>query len=257
MVHVRAAEGRHEEVVAQRVLLGDLPQVQVFRRFAVVAHHQAAAVGPRGKAVVLAAVDLHLVVIEAVHQVARDDAFGQGLAGRVAQFVGSVRQAGNLVFLDQVIDAADILLVRHQAAPDLRQGGQRLAVAVQLPRLFRRDGGQGRAGAGEVGKQVVEAAVFQIDHHHVLDVGLEFRVERTLGDGLPGWRGVGQRRQAGGQADCGSGLENAPARGIGGLVGRIGWQGGGEVLHTFSLGVSVARAVFVPVKRKIVSPAPG
>jgi hypothetical protein len=51
----------------------------------------------------------------------------------------------------------------------------------------------------EIGEQVVEAAVFEIDHHHVLDVGLELVVERAFGcRGWLGWSRFGQR----GQGSC-------------------------------------------------------
>ncbi|MNS84913.1 hypothetical protein D3C72_1187580 [compost metagenome] len=128
VVHVGAAEGRHEEVVAQRVLLGDLPQVQVFRRFAVVAHHQAAAVGPCGKAVVLAAVDLHLVVIEAVHEVARDHRLRQ--VQRAIGIVDLERLVGQVGRLRLRDDGA--LAGRRHAAPGGWQHGQGAAVDVFL-----------------------------------------------------------------------------------------------------------------------------
>ncbi|KAG0737111.1 hypothetical protein G6F50_016820 [Rhizopus delemar] len=77
MVQERTAECALEEVVAQHEFLGKLPQAQVVGGIAVVAHDQRAGVGPRDEAVVLAAVDLHLVLIEHVPQVTRDDALGQ------------------------------------------------------------------------------------------------------------------------------------------------------------------------------------
>ena len=66
----RTAEGADVEVVGQRVLLGDVPHRHLAA--VVVTHDQAACIGMRREHVVLAAVDLHLIVIEAVHQIARD-----------------------------------------------------------------------------------------------------------------------------------------------------------------------------------------
>jgi hypothetical protein len=69
-----------------------------FTRLAVMAHHQRAVVAPGDEAVVLAAVDLHLVVIEVVHQVARDERFRQRLAGGIRQLERRVRQVLDVVF---------------------------------------------------------------------------------------------------------------------------------------------------------------
>jgi len=167
-----------------------------FGGFAVMAHHQAARVGPGGELVVPAAVDLHLVLVEHVAEVARDHALGQRLALGVLQGIRCVGQALDLVFLDQPVGAAEKLALRHHAAPDLGQLRQHLTVAVALNAWGVR---HGLAHAGEVGEQVVEAAVFQVDHDHMLDVGLELGIQ-----GVAGWRmllrcGLGRWRQA---ADC-------------------------------------------------------
>jgi len=225
VVQVGTAEGRHEEVVAQRVLAGDLPQAQVLARLAVVAHHQPTAVAIRHEGIVLAAVDLHLVVIEGVHQVARDQAFRQRLAGSIKQLERRIRQMLDVVFLDQVILAADVLARRHHAAPDLRQFAQDRPVAVALRRGRRRHRGQRLGQAREVGEQVVEAAVFQVDHDHVLDVRLELGVQRARRRlACLGRRGCLGGRQLGAEADRGSGLEDAAACRAGrpvGLLGRV------------------------------------
>jgi hypothetical protein len=82
--------------------------------------------------------------------------------------------------------------------------------------------GQRLGQAREIREQVVEAAVLEVDHDHVLDVFLELGVERALA-GLARLRD-GRRRFAGGrqrgrQADRGGGLEDLAARRIGGLAG--------------------------------------
>jgi hypothetical protein len=62
---------------------------------------------------------------------------------RIAQLERRVRQVLDVVFLDEVILAADVLARRHHAAPDLRQFRQHAAVAVLL-----RGGGWRHADSG-------------------------------------------------------------------------------------------------------------
>jgi hypothetical protein len=69
-------------------------------------------------------------------------------------------------------------------------------------------------GAGEIGEQIVEAAV-SIDHHHVLDVGLELVVERAFGcRGWLGWSRFGQRGQGSCQPGSAGGLEMRRREGL-------------------------------------------
>ena len=100
--------------------------------------------------------------------------------------------------------------------------GSTLAVAVLLRGGLGRHADKGWASAGEIREQVVEAAVFQVDHDHVLDVLLELGVERALA-GLGGFRrgggGIAGERQGARQTDGGGGLEDLAARRIGGLAG--------------------------------------
>ncbi len=132
MVQIRAAECCHEEIVTQGKLAGNLPQVEIFARLAIVAHDHAARVAPGDETIIFAVVNLHLVLVKQMPQVTRDDAFGQGVAIAVAQLEGAVRQVSNLVFFDLIVLAADVLQGRYQAAPDPRQRRQGRAVAVFL-----------------------------------------------------------------------------------------------------------------------------
>ena len=79
MIQERAAERALKEVIGEHVLARE----RVQRRIAVVvvAHGEAARIGPGGVAVVLAAVDLHLMLEEAMPQIARDDGGRQRDAG--------------------------------------------------------------------------------------------------------------------------------------------------------------------------------
>ncbi|MCL7033739.1 hypothetical protein MKW94_009196 [Papaver nudicaule] len=91
------------------------------------AHHEAARIGPRGELVVAAGRDLHLVLVEAVPQVARDHAVQQRLALRVGDPERRVRQLVDVALGDRVALAVHFLRLRHEPAPDLRQYRQRPA----------------------------------------------------------------------------------------------------------------------------------
>src|SRR3546814_16619221 len=80
VVEIRAAERAHEEIVAQGEVARDLPQPEVGSIVAIMPHHQRAAVSPGDEAVVAPAVDLQLIVVESVDQIAGDDAVRQGIA---------------------------------------------------------------------------------------------------------------------------------------------------------------------------------
>ena len=232
VVEERTAEGAHEEVVAQRELLGQAPQAQVHRAVAVVAHDQRAGVAPGDEAVVAPAVDLHLVLVERVDQVARHHALRQRFAVRRVQGKRRVRQAGEILFLDVVTAMVDHLCMRYQTVPDRRQGLERFAVTVQLHGALRRQCFQRFGQAGKAGKQVVEAAVLRVQHHHVVDVFAQQRVHRGVVDGrVAAMLARGHRRtcRLATQRQAGTGhgqpAEQAPplrvARGVGVGGGRI------------------------------------
>ena len=193
VVQVRAAERAHEEVVGQRVLLGDLPQPHAAA--VVVAHRQAAGVGIGGEAVVAAVADLHDVVVEAVHQVARGDRLRHDHAAAV--------QARRVVDAKRLVGHAGALRLRQrhrlavggEAAPGRRQRRQHGAVEVLLrhvraarARVHARDA----VGTREQAVQRVEGAVLGVDHHHGID--------RVDGGGVAAgrWAGTcGQQRGGG------------------------------------------------------------
>src|SRR5262245_55017737 len=97
VVEEGTAERTHEEVVAKRELLGKAPYPQVNRRLRVMAHRQGATVAPGDEAVVPAAVDLQLVVVEGMHEIARDHAMRQRRAVARMQGPGRVRQGGDVL----------------------------------------------------------------------------------------------------------------------------------------------------------------
>ncbi|MNQ56983.1 hypothetical protein D3C85_711230 [compost metagenome] len=121
-----AAEGADEEVVGQRILLGDVPQLHLAA--IVIAHRESARIGIRGELVVGAAVDLHLVVVEAVHEVARDHRLRQ--VQRAIGIVDLERLVGQVGRLRLRDDGA--LAGRRHAAPGGWQHGQGAAVDVFL-----------------------------------------------------------------------------------------------------------------------------
>ena len=157
VVEIRAAEGAHEKVVGEREFRGDFPHRH--RRSIVMTHDQAARVRYFCKAIHAAAVDLLLVAIELMHEVARGD--GQGLVDR------------------RLIDAEGLVLELHRKGgvglraardPHWRQPRQRLAVMIELGGRFRpRVGDPVRARVEAV--QIVKAAIFSVDDDDVLDLG--------------------------------------------------------------------------------------
>src|SRR5437763_622774 len=85
MIKKGTAESSHEEIVAKRESARDLIEVQVRRRVAIMAHRKRASVPPGDEAIVASAVDLQLMVIEAMDQVAGDKAMWQRITSRCLQ----------------------------------------------------------------------------------------------------------------------------------------------------------------------------
>src|SRR3546814_18188139 len=79
MVEKRAAERAHEEIVAQGEFARDLPQPKVGGIVRIIAHDERATVAPRNEAVIAAAVDLQLLGVKGVDQVAGDQPMRQGV----------------------------------------------------------------------------------------------------------------------------------------------------------------------------------
>src|SRR6266508_1239826 len=153
VIQERAAEGRVEEVIGHGVLLGEL----AFRHIGsiVVTHRQAAIIAPGHKLVHLAAVDLILLLIEAVDQVA-DLLIGRHITGDRKGLHRHIRRE------------ARIGTSRLQIGVDrLRQRCEWLAVLIDL---FERSAGFGDAiRAGELTVQTVEAPVFLIEDDNMVD----------------------------------------------------------------------------------------
>ena len=154
MVKVRAAESAGEEIIGQRVFLRPLPQRQL--RAVVIAHDQGARIGRSDVAIEPATVDLLLVLVELVHQVARCHRQRQ-VDRRSVDAKRPVRQ---------VFRKCRIGIL---AFPHRRQMGQRLAVVVDLRVLLGRRVGDA-VRAGEQSVKIVEAAVLGVDHDDVLDL---------------------------------------------------------------------------------------
>ena len=93
VVEERAAERAHEEIVGEGVLAREPAQGQVGR--VVVAHHEAARLGPRDEAVVLPAVDLQpVLVVEVDRDCPPFLPAGRTCRGRRAHWAGSPGCAG-------------------------------------------------------------------------------------------------------------------------------------------------------------------
>jgi hypothetical protein len=125
VVKKRTAKRSHEEVVGQDILSCDVPQRQL--RSGVVAHDEAAGITIGGKIVVLAAPDLHLVLVEAVPQIAGRDAEGQIEAFGIVDRKGRIGQMRRLR-LRHVRNGA----LGGQPIPDRRQLAKHRAVAIAL-----------------------------------------------------------------------------------------------------------------------------
>ena len=152
MVEKRTAKRAHEKVIGQGVILGPLPQLELAA--VVVAHGPAAHIGHGGKAVVLAAVDLLLVVIKIVHRVGHD--LGRGaIDGRR---INAKRRVG------QARKTRIGLAIGTKGNERL----ERLAVMVQLG-LLRGRGTADAIGAGKQAVHIVKAVVFGVEDDHVAD----------------------------------------------------------------------------------------
>ncbi len=207
MVEEGAAESPHEEVVAEREFTGDLPQAQLCAHVAVVAHDQRAAVSPGDELVVGAAVDLHLVVIERMDQIPRDQTVRQRIAFGRLKRERSVRDRRQVIGTDLVFGMLDHLLRRHEAFPDLRQAFHDLAVAVALAGTLGRDFGKRLLKTREIGEEIVEAAVLGKDHHDRIDRLPQLRIADGSAAALPLL--PGRRHRLTGTARHGSGTERS------------------------------------------------
>lgn len=185
MIEPGPAERGHKEIVAQHVILGDVPELQRFSGIAVMPHDQAAGIAPCGELVIAARVDLHLVLIKTMHEIARNHAVGQRLSLSVDEMKRSVRHAINLFLRNHVAPAVHFLRLRHEAAPDFRQDRHgRTAVAVKLHVARRRHGLQRILHAGIVTPKIAEAAILRVDHHDMTDTCLQRSVECNVSSGL-------------------------------------------------------------------------
>ncbi len=161
MIEERAAERAHEEIVGQNITLRDGPERQL--RAVVMAHDEGSGIAVGDEFVVPAAVDLHLVLVEPVHEIDGRNAKRRIEAGRIVYPKRRVGQMRGARLVDRGLDAA-----RREAAPDRRQFGQNRAIAVELARRLGREIGEA-IGAGEMAVEIVEAAVLRVKHDDRLD----------------------------------------------------------------------------------------
>ncbi len=180
MVQIRAAESPHEEIVGQRVLLRPLPHRQA--RAVVVAHRQRAGVARGDESIVAAAVDLLLIAVELVNEIASGGRKGQVDRRRVDP-IGPV---GQIAWERRI----GILALPHR-----RQRCERPSVPVHLGILCRRRVGDAvRAGKQTV--QIVEAAILGVDDEDMLDP-----VEPRFGRRRRRQHASAERDQCGREAD--------------------------------------------------------
>ena len=154
MVQIGAAERAGKEVIGKRVFLRPFPQGKL--RAVVVAHGEAAGVGRGNVAIQPAVVDLFLVLIELVHQVARSHRERQ-IDRRSIDTERPVRQVFGKC-------RVGILSLPHR-----RQMGQYLAVVIDLRVLLRRGVGD-PVRPRKQSVKIVEAAIFGVDHDDMLDL---------------------------------------------------------------------------------------
>lgn len=137
------------------------------------AHDEAAGIGPGDELVVLSAIDLHLLLVEAMPQVAGDH------RRRLREALGIVdREAGIGKMSRLRLGDGRRYALGSQAAPGRRQFGERLAIAVELPRLLGADIGKA-VGTGKAAIEIIEAAVFGLDDDDIVDLVVTGR--RRLG----------------------------------------------------------------------------
>ncbi len=174
MVEERTAESSHEKIVGQYVFFRDVPE----RQFGavIVAHDQRTGIRVGDKAVVLAAIDLHLVFIETVPQIVGDDTEFAVEAFRIVDGERPVRQLFGLRLGNRRGDTFS-----GEPVPNRRQFLEHRAVAVDLGGVCRSDVLQA-VGAGEMAVKIVEAAVLRVDHHDSIDAVDAGRLSSRHGD---------------------------------------------------------------------------
>lgn len=177
------------------------------------AHDQPAGIGPGDEFIVLAAVDLHLLLVETVPQIVGDDIGAFVEAFGIVDGEGRVGQMRGLRLRHHGRDA-----LSGQPTPGRGQFGQRLAVAIELARLVGRDIGQ-PIGAGEAAIKIIEATVLRIDDDDGVDLveagrggiggrkGKQGRTGQTKGS-----EELGPRHGKTSWLDCGYGAYAAMAR---------------------------------------------
>ncbi len=142
MIEKRPTKRTLEEVVAQHELPRQAPQVQGITALGVIAHGQATRVGPGTEHVVLAAVDLHLVLVEHVPQIAGHQAQRQLFTVRAFERIRAIGQPLLILGAHRISHPFDRLRAQLQyPAPSRGQDIERGTVAITLLEVFWVDGG--------------------------------------------------------------------------------------------------------------------
>ena len=161
MVEERSSESTHEEVVGKNVASRDSPHWQ--RASIIVPHDKRAGISIGNEHIVAAAVDLHLILIKSMPEIARGHAERQPKAGRVVDRkrpVGEVLCSGLGNFR---LDAR-----WREAAPDRRQLLKHRAVPIALHKATRA-GVTDAVCSWEGSVERVEATVLGINNDNCLD----------------------------------------------------------------------------------------
>jgi hypothetical protein len=154
MIEIGAAECSHEKIIRKRVVFRPLHEAQF--RVAKIAHGPAADTGHCREHVVAAAIDLLLIMVEGVSGI-QQDRIRSTIHRRGVDPERRVRQCGE-AWIGPAVPTED-----HQML-------QRLAIMIELRPLLVCCVVDS-VSAGEKSKEVIEAAIFRIDHHNGLDLG--------------------------------------------------------------------------------------
>src|ERR1700754_3693433 len=77
VVKKRASKSAHKEVIAKREFACERREPHLRGSVSIMAHHQGPTISPSNKPIVATTIYLHLVVIEGMHQITRDQAMWQ------------------------------------------------------------------------------------------------------------------------------------------------------------------------------------
>jgi hypothetical protein len=130
MIEIRATEGTLEESIGQGEFASELEEMSALA--GVVAHRQRAGVRPGHEHIVAPAIDLHLVLVEAVHRYRRQDVGGLVVRG----LIDAERSIRHRRWISRI--GLGRLVATGSPLPDRWQLRQHRAVPIQLDEGHRR-----------------------------------------------------------------------------------------------------------------------